>query len=263
MVMTGHGPLVGEPLPRNRRKFPFDPTSPLICVPARRVVFAKPPPSPIALAVDKLIAQETLRNRRHDLAALSQRRRRAPNGTMINFELSRRPRNDFRAAQLRMLAACVERCGLGNGLVGEWTYPVEINGKVGRPRFVRPLSRHQLAAYAGVSLSQADEVISSFKAAWWIGRRQRRRNILDHRGRVIGYTGDVATLVLNDNFWKGLGPRVWNALVKHRELLKLEGPPRHAQEQKPQEQGPPTKQIDARTPEERGWPPDDKPPPTS
>ncbi len=263
--------MIERPTPRNRPKFPCDRSSPLVCTPARRVEFSKPPPEPIALALERLTSPETLRYRSRKLPELARRRRRVPGFGMQPFtsDPDRLPRFDFRAAQLRFLAACVERCSASSGIVGQYV-EVEIAGQVKRPRYRRALSRHQLAAFAGVSLGQVDEVLSSLKAVvTWIGRRQRRQKIVDHRGQVRGYTGDVATLKLRDDFWQALGDDVWKALQRHRARLELEKGPRHPLEQpeasrlKPNGQEADRSLSDAEARRRRlaSWPPPDDPPP--
>jgi hypothetical protein len=205
-------------------KFGFDLTAPVLA-PAKRVEFAKPPPDPIRRAVDYLTDTDTWKNRKHQLGRLRMRRRRGPDGKMVTYtpglsaddaadkEL-RTPQAQRRAAAQAFLACVVEHADVKKGLAGDWRSYVDTKG-VTRRLFVGPFTRHQWADKAGVSLTQFDELMSDCKAAEYIDRRQRRKEELDAQGNVIGYAGQVASLLLNEKFWFDCGPEVWRAYQKY------------------------------------------------
>lgn len=252
----------------------YDPKAPVL-VPARRVQFKGPPPEYIDRAFGFLTSDDTFAHRRRELVGLRKRSKRVDGRTVIytpgltadvpesQIAELRRPRGDHRARLQAWLAGLVQFARAvdpKHDLVGVWSSYVDPKGQK-RTHFVRPYSRHELAALTGVPVKQVDVMIREAKNAGYIARRQRRRKTLDGRGRVIAYRPDRATLLLTEQFYSACGAAVWRARSKHLGLFKR--PPDEPAGPTP----PPAAEPEPWTPPEaRGWGPrrdEDPPDPTS
>lgn len=176
-----------EPLyVRGRRRpgpnsYGYDPAAPAL-FPSQRVAFTKPPPDWLAGTVTFLGDHDVWMHRRRTLEPLRMRQRRGDDGKMTPYrpEGDRRPNGFHRSAQTRVLQVLLERCNRFTGEVGRWsTYHNEKTGESGL-YLAGHLDREEIAAAAGMTLTQLDEVLGHLSPAGLIERRQRRKA----KGRV-------------------------------------------------------------------------------
>lgn len=176
----------------------YDPHARNLLDPVRPVTFKRPPPRAIRVACGHWQDRNVwgARKRVHHELRLRRRQLRVqlvPGGAPVrrtaleSLKATRTPRGDRRAIQQRALVCIAERAGVESGVVGRWR-----DGK-----FLGFLTRHEWAAAVGCTVRQWDRIVSDFKAAGYIKRRQRR----DLDQETGAYVGRIASLVVTDKFW--------------------------------------------------------------